>query len=256
MNKARKEIKEIQDLPYFKEEYAAQLEGMGITTLEELLDGLTDEDQYKKIVDELVGVGEKIADHWIELIEEALAQGAESMPAEEPEASESEEPEAEEKAEEAAETEIVEEAAPAAEVVEEKAYVAQLKPELTPEKREALAKREEISSRRPHFKRAEWFRFKRLGESWHKPRGIHNKMRRHYGYRPPVVSIGYRGPKEVRGYHSSGFQEVMVHNPSQLEKVDGKTQAVRVGGGVGYKKRLAIEKRADELGIRVLNRTG
>ena len=28
------------------------------------------------------------------------------------------------------------------------------------------------------------------------------------------VSIGYRGPKEVRGYHSSGFQEVMVHNPS------------------------------------------
>jgi ribosomal protein L32E len=29
-----------------------------------------------------------------------------------------------------------------------------------------------------------------------------------------------------------------------------------VGGGVGYKKRLAIEKRADELGIRVLNRTG
>jgi large subunit ribosomal protein L32e len=49
---------------------------------------------------------------------------------------------------------------------------------------------------------------------------------------------------------------VLVHNPSQLEKVDAKTQAVRVGGSVGYKKRLVIEKRADELGIRVLNRTG
>jgi len=141
-------------------------------------------------------------------------------------------------------------------IVEKGEYVAERKPELTPEKKIALARREEIASRRPHFKRSEWFRFKRLGESWHKPRGIHNKMRRHYGYRPPVVSIGYRGPKEVRGYHSSGFQEVMVHNPSQLEKVDAKTQAVRVGGGVGYKKRLAIEKRADELGIRVLNRTG
>jgi ribosomal protein L32E len=29
-----------------------------------------------------------------------------------------------------------------------------------------------------------------------------------------------------------------------------------VGGTVGYKKKLVIEKRADELGIRVLNRTG
>lgn len=249
MSKGKKEIKEIADLPYYKEEYGAQLDGMGIHTLEELLDALTDEEQYKKIVDELKGVGEKKADHWIELIEEALAQGAESMPAEEP-------VEAEPEAKEEPKTEIVEEAAPAAEVVEKEQYVAQRKPELTPEKRDAMAKRQEIASRRPHFKRSEWFRFKRLGESWHKPRGIHNKMRRHYGYRPPIVSIGYRGPKEVRGYHSSGFQEVMVHNPSQLEKVDARTQAVRVGGGVGYKKRLAIEKRADELGIRVLNRTG
>jgi large subunit ribosomal protein L32e len=95
-----------------------------------------------------------------------------------------------------------------------------------------------------------------LGEKWRKPRGIHSKMRRHYGYRPPIVSIGYRGPKDVRGYHPSGFKEVMVHNPAQLEKMDPKTQAARVGGTVGYKKKLAIEKRADELGIRVLNRTG
>ncbi|MDD1746585.1 MAG: 50S ribosomal protein L32e [Methanomassiliicoccales archaeon] len=248
MSPAKKQIKEISDLPYYKEEYGAQLKAMGIQNLEELLDALNDEKQYKVIVDELKGVGEKKADHWIEVIEEALAEGAESAPAPEPEAKveEKKEPEAD----------VIVEVPTPGEVVEKGEYVAERKPELTPEKRDALAKREEIASRRPHFKRGEWFRFKRLGVSWHKPRGIHNKMRRHYGYRPPMVSIGYRGPKEVRGYHSSGFQEVMVHNPSQLEKVDAKTQAVRVGGGVGYKKRLAIEKRADELGIRVLNRTG
>jgi large subunit ribosomal protein L32e len=247
MSPAKKQIKEISDLPYYKEEYGVQLEAMGIHNLEELLDALNDEKQYKVIVDELKGVGEKKADHWIEVIEEALAEGAESAPSPEPEskAEEKEEPKAE----------VIEEQVSGM-IVEKSDYVPERKPELSPEKKVALAKREEIASRRPHFKRSEWFRFKRLGVSWHKPRGIHNKMRRHYGYRPPMVSIGYRGPKEVRGYHSSGFQEVLVHNPSQLEKVDGKTQAVRVGGGVGYKKRLAIEKRADELGIRVLNRTG
>ncbi len=247
MSPDKKRIEKISDLPYYKEEYGAQLEAMGITNLEELLDALNDEEQYKKVVDELKGVGEKKADHWIELIEESLAEGAESMPAEEAETKPEET--------EAPKPEVVEETIENI-IVEEEEYVAERKPELTPSQKEALAKREEIASRRPHFKRGEWFRFKRLGESWHKPRGIHNKMRRHYGYRPPMVSIGYRGPKEVRGFHSSGFQEVMVHNPSQLDKVDAKTQAVRVGGGVGYKKRLAIEKRADELGIRVLNRTG
>ncbi len=246
MSPAKKQIKEISDLPYYKEEYGVQLEAMGIHTLEELLDGLNDEKQYQVIVDELKGVGEKKADHWIEVIEASLAEGAESMPAPEPEAKAEKEEEPK--------TEVVEAAISG--IVEKGEYVAERKPELTPEKKLALAKREEIASRRPHFKRGEWFRFKRLGVAWHRPRGIHNKMRRHYGYRPPVVSIGYRGPKEVRGYHSSGFQEVLVHNPSQLEKVDAKTQAVRVGGSVGYKKRLVIEKRADELGIRVLNRTG
>jgi large subunit ribosomal protein L32e len=248
MSPAKKQIKEISDLPYYKEEYGPQLEAMGIHNLEELLDALSDEEQYQKIVEELKGIGAKKADHWIELIEESLAEGAESMPSTEPEAKpeEKEEPK----------VEVVEERIESVIIEGKEEYEAERKPELTPEKKAALAKREEIASRRPHFKRSEWFRFKRLGESWHKPRGIHNKMRRHYGYRPPVVSIGYRGPKEVRGYHSSGFQEVLVHNPSQLEKVDAKTQAVRVGGGVGYKKRLAIEKRADELGIRVLNRTG
>jgi large subunit ribosomal protein L32e len=248
MSAAKKQIKQISDLPYYKEEHGEVLQGMGIETLEQLLDALTDEAKYAEIVKGklLKGVGEKIADHWIELIEEALAEGAESAVVIE-DASE-----VKEQAEKTV-TEIVEQGP---EVVEEGGYQAKRKPELTDQKRKALAVREEIDSRRPAFRRQEWFRFSRLGESWRKPRGIHSKMRRHYGYRPPIVSIGYRGPKQVRGYHSSGFQEVMVHNPAQLDQVDPKTQAVRVGGTVGYRKKLAIEKRADELGIRVLNRTG
>ena len=72
--------------------------------------------------------------------------------------------------------------------------------------------------------------------------------------RPNCVDIGYRGPAAVRNLHPSGFEEVLVYNTDGLEGVDPKVQAVRIGGTVGVKKRLAIQARADELGIRVLNR--
>ena len=45
----------------------------------------------------------------------------------------------------------------------------------------------------------------------------------------------------------------MVHTAKELDKIDAKKQAVRIGGTVGTKKRLEIVKRADELNIRILN---
>jgi large subunit ribosomal protein L32e len=267
--KEKKEVKEIADLPYYKAEHAEVLKSIGIETLDQLYDALNDEEKYDEIIGGkmLKGVGEKHAEHWMELIEDSRGEGTEA-PAEEAEAPKEEVEIVEQPAEEKAkkvkveakpeegkepETEIVE---PGAEVVPEKGYIPQPKPELDAKTKELLAKRAEIGSRRPEFKRQEWFRFQRLGETWRKPRGIHSKMRRHYGYRPPIVSIGYRGPKDVRDYHPSGFREVRVHTVAELDAVDPKKEAVRVGGTVGYKKRVAIEKRADELGIRILNRTG
>ena len=69
-----------------------------------------------------------------------------------------------------------------------------------------------------------------------------------------MVDIGYRGPVAARNLHPSGFEEVLVYNVNGLENIDPKVQAVRIGGTVGTKKRVAIEDRAAELGIRVLNR--
>jgi len=214
---AKKEIKKIQDLPYYREEYTAQLADLGIKELDELLEALKDKDRKKVIVDDLDGVGNKIADHWLELLSETEA-----------------------------ETEIVD---------EEEKTVVKVKPVLNDEIKAALEFRSAKNDARPAFKRQEWFRYQRLGEMWRKPRGIHSKMRRHLSYRPPVVSIGFRGPKMVRDYHPSGFQEVMVYNPGQVEAVDPKVQAIRIGGTVGGKKRMAIIEKADELSIRVLNRT-
>ena len=47
---------------------------------------------------------------------------------------------------------------------------------------------------------------------------------------------------------------MLVHNEKGLENIDPKAEAIRIGATVGTRKRIAIEDRADELGIRILNR--
>ena len=153
------------------------------------------------------------------------------------------------------------EAAPAAPAPEpapaQEPYTPNAKPELTTEQRVALGVRRQKDAKRPAFRRHEWWRYVKLGGKdapWRVPSGIHSKVRRHFKYRPPVVSIGYGGPKAVRGLHPSGFAEVLVYNEADLAKVDKATQAARVGGTVGGRKAKLIEAAADKAGIRVLNR--
>lgn len=137
------------------------------------------------------------------------------------------------------------------------AYAANAKPALDDDTRSALGVRRQKNAKRPAFRRHEWWRYKKLGGKhapWRLPRGIHSKVRRHFKYRPPLVSVGYRGPAEVRGLHPSGFEEVLVYNEADLAKIDKATQAARVGGTVGGRKAKLIEAAADKAGIRVLNR--
>ena len=143
------------------------------------------------------------------------------------------------------EVEIVEES--------EEGYKAKKKPDLSKEQKEKLLIRKQIKKRTPEFLREEWFRYKRIPKNWRRPDGITSKMRINLKYRPSKVRVGFRGPKEVRGLHSSGFEEVMAYNVADLEDVDPKKQAVRIGSTVGTKKRLKIAKRAEELEIRILN---
>ena len=217
-------VKALTDLQGLKDNNVEELKTIGINNVAELAEAINDDEKVKEVIKTLSGVGPKTVNSWkAELAEADVA--AEDAPA----------------------TEIVAEA-------EAGEYVVKAKPELDDETVDALAKRAMISGRRPAFKRQEWFRYSKLGENWRKPKGIHSKMKRGLKRRPPMVEVGYRGPAEVRGLHPSGFEEVLVYNVEGLENIDPKKQAVRVGGTVGTKKRMAIEDRADELGIRVLNR--
>ena len=128
-----------------------------------------------------------------------------------------------------------------------------IKPSLSQDTKKMLSVRKGQKKRQPSFRRQEWFRYGRVGTSWRRPRGMHSKFRLNLKYRPEKVRVGYGGPKTVRGYHPSGFQEVLVHNSNDLEGLNPSTQAARIGHGVGTKKRLDIVEKAKKLNIRVLN---
>ena len=57
-------------------------------------------------------------------------------------------------------------------------YKAKIKPEVSKETQRDLGRRNEKNKSRPEFKRQNWFRYKRLGTSWRRARGIHSKLRR------------------------------------------------------------------------------
>jgi len=134
-------------------------------------------------------------------------------------------------------------------------HVARQKPVISDELKAALALRAAQKKATPSFRRTEWFRYKRLSRSgWRKPHGMDNKQRRNYKYRGSLVRVGHGKVSAASGLHPSGFEEVMIHNAAELDQMDAETQAARVGATVGGRKRENIHSRADELGIRVLNR--
>ena len=138
---------------------------------------------------------------------------------------------------------------------EDEGHVAKQKPVLSEDMKVALALRSEQKKKTPAFKRTEWFRYKRLSRSgWRAPHGMDSKQRRNYKYRSSLVRVGHGKVAAARGLHPSGFKEIMVHNTGDLESIDPETEAARVGKTVGGRKREQIYSRADELGIRVLNR--
>ena len=134
-------------------------------------------------------------------------------------------------------------------------HVAKQKPVLDEATKAALVLRAEQKKATPSFRRTEWFRYKRLSRSgWRAPHGMDNKQRKNLKYRSSLVRVGHGKVSAAHGLHPSGFREVMVHNAGDLEAIDPETEAARVGGTVGGRKCETIYSRADELGIRILNR--
>ena len=113
--------------------------------------------------------------------------------------------------------------------------------------------RKKISKKRPSFRRVESWRYVRVKDSWRKARGIDSRTRikSKSGVKSP--SVGYRGPKKVRGLHPSGYEEVRVHNINDIKGLNNKKHAIKVSSKLGVKKRIGVVDYAQSRGFKVLN---
>lgn len=103
------------------------------------------------------------------------------------------------------------------------------------------------------FKRQGSRKYKRVNGKWRKPDGTDSKMRKEKKGHSPLVKVGYRKPKSERGLHPSGFEEVLVNNPQEVEEVDPQDQAIRIASSVGGRKRKEIVEKAKDQDIKILN---
>ena len=107
--------------------------------------------------------------------------------------------------------------------------------------------------KKPEFTRWLPNKYKRLSESWRRPRGIHSKIREKKKGKMRMPSVGWGAPKNLRYLHPSGLREVVVRCVKDLEKIDPAKEAAKIAHTVGKKKRQEILKKAEESKIKVLN---
>ncbi|HEY9245725.1 MAG TPA: 50S ribosomal protein L32e [Candidatus Methanoperedens sp.] len=124
---------------------------------------------------------------------------------------------------------------------------------LDDETKRLLDIRKKQKSKKPTFKQTDSHKKKKLADYWRRPDGIHNKTRYAVKGKCPLVEAGYGSPGAVRGLHPSGFEEVIVKNLNELELLKSDRQAARIAHTVGSRKHAMIEKKAAELGLRILN---
>ena len=119
--------------------------------------------------------------------------------------------------------------------------------------KELIEARKKVADKRPRFVRQESWRYDRLAQNWRKPKGKDNKMRRQLSGVPRIVKIGYRGPKDARSLHPSGYTDNIVYNVNDLYKLDPNKDAARLAHTVGARKRKQIISQATNMHIKILN---
>ena len=102
-------------------------------------------------------------------------------------------------------------------------------------------------------KRQNTHKNKRINTSYRRPTGKHSKQRLKLKSAPQMPEAGLRTPKDIRGLHPSGFEDVLVHRPEDLDSLDPENDAARVASKVGGKKKSMIVEKAEELEIKLLN---
>jgi ribosomal protein L32E len=112
-----------------------------------------------------------------------------------------------------------------------------------------------VKKRTKRFARHQSDRFMRVGESWRKPKGIDNRVRRRFRGTQAMPSIGYGSNKKTRYMMPSGHKSFLVSNLKDLEllMMHNRTYAAEIASNVSSRKRVDIIARAKQLGVKVTN---
>ncbi|MBU7015341.1 MAG: hypothetical protein HXS52_00180 [Theionarchaea archaeon] len=152
------------------------------------------------------------------------------------------------------------------------------------DKNRLLRLRRNMKRKRPAFLHQEHWKLNRFKKaSWRKPRGKRSKMRAKERAKPFLVTVGYRSPKAIRGWHPRGAPEITVHSLQDIERLPEENQAaeaaqrskrkpkgksqsgqksgrkvqpsyvLRIGSGVGSRKKLDLLRAAQEKNLYVVN---
>lgn len=110
-----------------------------------------------------------------------------------------------------------------------------------------------LEKKKGKFKRQNLGKKKRVPDRWRRPKGIDSGHRIDEKHKPAHPRSGYMTPKHVKGLDVTGFEIIRVFNVFDLDGLDSKTQAILIASAVGKKKRLEIQKSAQDKSIQILN---
>ncbi|KAG0363800.1 60S ribosomal protein L32 [Gamsiella multidivaricata] len=121
---------------------------------------------------------------------------------------------------------------------------------VTPLKKHTIVKKHTAT-----FKRHQSDRYKTVKESWRKPKGIDNRVRRRFKGQIVMPKIGYGNNKLTRHLMPSGFKKFVVSNIAELNLLlmHNRTFAAEIAHNVSSRNRIAIVERAQQLNIKVTN---
>ncbi|OQR84155.1 60S ribosomal protein L32-1 [Achlya hypogyna] len=118
-----------------------------------------------------------------------------------------------------------------------------------------VVKRPIIKKKVTKFKRHQSNRFKRVAESWRKPKGIDGRVRRRFKGAIRMPNVGYGSNSKTKHLLPNGFYKFTVKNVAELDMLlmHNRKYCAEIAHNVSGRKRKDILTRAEQLNIRVTN---
>ena len=112
-----------------------------------------------------------------------------------------------------------------------------------------------VKKRSKKFTRPMCDKFKTIGTSWRKPRGIDSPVRRRYKGQKAMPNKGYGSDRRTKFIHPDGFKHFMIYTAQDLHMLlmQNKKYAGVIATNVGAKSRKAIVRKAHEMDVRLIN---